>query len=113
MKKILVLLLLAALLLACVPALAASYVPGTYTESADGLYGPVTLAVTTTENAIAAIKVVSQGETAGLGDVAIEKVVADMIAANSADVDSVTNATISSEAAKAAVAAALARAEKG
>ena len=48
-----------------------AYTPGTYTVSADGNNGAITLRVEMTADAIADIKVVSQSETAGLGDVAI------------------------------------------
>lgn len=111
MKKILAILLAAMML--CGAASAASYTAGDYTVTVDGHNGTVTLTVTTTDSAIAAIKVVDHAETANLGDVAMDKVIADIIAANSADVDAVAGATISSEAVKKAVAEALVRAEKG
>ncbi len=111
MKKVFAF-LLAALLL-CGTACAATYTPGDYTVTVDGHNGTVTLTVTTTDSAIAAIKVVEHAETAKLGDVAMDKVIADIIAANSVEVDAVAGATISSEAVKKAVAEALVRAEKG
>ena len=52
-----------------------AYTPGTYTVSADGNNGAITLRVEMTADAIADIKVVSQSETAGLGDVAIDKMI--------------------------------------
>lgn len=112
MKKLFALLLAAMLLLSC-SAMAASYTAGDYTVTVDGHNGTVTLTVTTSDTAITAIKVVEHAETANLGDTAMDKVIADIIAANSADVQAVSGATISSEAVKKAVAEALVRAEKG
>ena len=112
MKKIVSLLMAAMMLLGSV-AMAAPYTAGNYTVTVDGHNGTVTLTVTTTDSAIAAIKVVDHAETANLGDTAMDKVAADIIAANSADVDSVAGATVSSDAVKKAVAEALVRAEKG
>lgn len=111
MKNIFALLL--AIMLLCGTAMAASYTAGNYTVTVDGHNGTVTLTVTTSETAITAIKVVEHAETANLGDTAMDKVIADIIAANSADVQAVSGATISSEAVKKAVAEALVRAEKG
>lgn len=112
MKKLAALLLGALMLITC--ALAAdAYTAGNYTVTVDGHNGTITLTVTTSTEAIVDIKIVEHSETANLGDVAMEKVIADIIAANSVDVDSVSSATISSDAVKTAVAEALARAEKG
>ena len=90
-----------------------AYTPGTYTVSADGNNGAITLRVEMTSDAIADIKVVSQSETAGLGDVAIDKMIEAILVAGNTDVDTVSQATVSSEAVIAAVNAALSRAEKG
>lgn len=90
-----------------------AYTPGTYTVSADGNNGAITLRVEMTADAIADIKVVSQSETAGLGDVAIDKMIEAILVAGNTDVDTVSQATVSSEAVIAAVNAALSRAEKG
>lgn len=112
MKKILS--LTAAMLMAASVAFAAgSYTPGSYTETVDGHNGTITLTVVTNEDAITEIKLGEHVETQGLGDVAMDKIIADIVAANSTAVDSVTGATVSSEAVKTAVNAALARAEKG
>lgn len=113
MKKIFALLLAALLLLSCAAMAEGAYTAGNYTVTVDGHNGTVTLTVTTSETAITAIKVVDHAETANLGDVAMDKVIAAIIAANSVDVDAVASATISSEAVKKAVAEALVRAEKG
>ena len=75
-----------------------AYTPGTYTVSADGNNGAITLRVEMTADAIADIKVVSQSETAGLGDVAIDKMIEAILVAGNTDVDTVSQATVSSEA---------------
>ena len=62
---------------------AAGYKDGTYTSTLKGNNG-----VTTPE----------QAETAGLGDVAMEKVCAAIVEANSAEVDTISGATNSSNA---------------
>ena len=51
-----------------------------------------------TADAIASIKVLSHSETTGLGDAAMDKVIAAIVAANNADVDAVASATVSSNA---------------
>lgn len=75
-----------------------AYTPGTYTVSVDGHNGEICLAVEMTADAIASIKVLSHSETTGLGDAAMDKVIAAIVAANNADVDAVASATVSSNA---------------
>jgi len=53
---------------------------------ADGNNGAITLRVEMTADAIADIKVVSQSETAGLGDVAIDKMIEAILVAGNTDV---------------------------
>lgn len=112
MKKMLS---LTALMLAMTSVAFASgnYTPGNYTETVDGHNGTITLTVVTTEDAITEIKIGEHVETQGLGDVAMDKVAEAIVAANSTEVDSISGATVSSEALKTAVSAALIRAEKG
>lgn len=81
----------------------ASYTAGTYTSTVDGMNGEVTIEVTFSDSAIESINIVEQAETEGLGDVALETVTAAILEAQSTDVDTVSEATISSEAAIAAV----------
>lgn len=111
MKKVLLPAL--CLLLAATTAFAGAYTPGSYTETVDGHNGTITLTVTTSDSAIVDIKLGEHVETQGLGDKAMEALIPAMISANSADVDSITGATVTSDAVKAAVAAALVRAEQG
>ena len=114
MKKILSVLLVLAMVCAGTAALAdAPYTPGTYTVSVDGHNGEICLAVEMTADAIASIKVLSHSETTGLGDVAMDKVIAAIVAANNADVDAVASATVSSNAVIKGVKIALERAAKG
>ena len=80
-----------------------SFVAGTYEAKAAGYNGDVTVAVTFTADAIEAIEVVSSAETAHVGDVAFEPMIADMVAANGSGVDAVAGATFSSTALRNAV----------
>ena len=88
----------------------ASMTPGTYTATAHGMDGDVTVAVTVDESAITNIEIVDENETDSVGDKALG-IVADEITENqSLAVDSVAGATISSAAMKTAVADALGQA---
>lgn len=81
-----------------------TFTPGTYTASAAGKNGPVTVTMTFDETRITDVVVDASGETAGLGDAAAEKL-ADMIkAAQTCSVDTVSGATVTSDAVKAAAA---------
>ena len=82
---------------------------GTFQGEGAGKGGMITVEVTVENGEIAAINVLSHGETPGFAD-ALGTVSAAMIAANQVDVDGVTGATLSSNGLKAAVTAALAAA---
>ena len=101
MKKLLSLALCLSMLLLAVPALA--YNAGSYTASGEGLYGPVEVTVTFTEDAIADIAVGAHSETAGIADSAVEKVPAAILASQSLAVDAASGATFTSKAIIAAV----------
>lgn len=89
-----------------------SYKPGTYTASAKGFAGDVTVTITIGEDgAIKEIKMDGPSETPALGGVALTKLPDKMIAAQSAEVDVMTGATFSSKAAIAAAADCLAQAQ--
>ncbi|MCI5773381.1 MAG: FMN-binding protein [Erysipelotrichaceae bacterium] len=77
---------------------AASYTAGTYTSTVDGHNDKVTVEVTFTDSAIETITVTEHAETAGLGDTAMETVIASIIENQSLEVDTVSGATVSSEA---------------
>ena len=80
---------------------------GTYTASAKGQKGDVTVSVTVDETSIKDVKVTEHGETYGVGcglsTTPIETIPAAIVAAQSLAVDSVTSATVTSMAIKAAV----------
>ena len=71
------------------------YTPGTYEASAQGMGGPVKVVMTFSEDAILSVEAVGEGETKGLGDVAIEKLKEAVMEKQSAEVDSVAGATVS------------------
>ncbi len=80
-----------------------AFTAGTYTGTAEGYNGPVEVSVTFSESAVTAIEVTASQETAHVGDVAYEPMIADMLAANGSGVDSVSGATFSSAALRNAV----------
>jgi len=86
------------------------YTPGTYTASSKGFGGDVTVEVTVDGNKISKILVAGDKETENIGSKAIEELPNKMVEANSSEVDSITGATITSNAIKTAVNAALAEA---
>lgn len=85
---------------------AQDFVPGTYVGSAEGFHGDVKVEVTLTEDRIVSIDV-SEDETAGVGDKAIEQLVASVIESQSLNQDVVSGATYSSEGFLTALAVAL------
>ena len=112
-KKVLALLLCAALTLglaACsapAPAQTPSTTPdaagglykaGTYTGKSEGYHGEMTVEVTLDDSSIAEIKVLSHGETEGVGTVALEKLPAVIVEKQSLAVDTVSGCTVSSKA---------------
>lgn len=82
---------------------AGSWNDGTYTETAEGKKGDFEVTVTIENGLIADISVGDNEETPDLGGVAIEEMPAEMIEAQSADVDGVSGATVTSDALKDAV----------
>ena len=83
---------------------------GTYTAAAQGFGGDITVDVTLSGGKIADVKIVGDSETPGLGAVAVEKMPAQLLEAQSPDVDGVAGATVSSNAIRAAFGDALAKA---
>lgn len=81
-----------------------------YVVTAQGYGGEIRLEVFINEEEIVEILVLEQNETEGLGDVAIEETIQLILEANSTDVEVVSGATVSSNAAIAAVNDALAQA---
>lgn len=99
--------LLAATLVAAFGSSVALAGDGTYTGEAQGRNGAVKVAVTLTDGKITAVKVVSHKESTGIADPALERIPAAVTAEQSAAVDAVGGATLTSEAIKQAVLAAL------
>lgn len=74
------------------------YTAGTYTSVQKGNNGDVEVEVTLTSDAIESITVLSHQETEGLGDVAMDEVIASILENQSTLVDTVAGATVSSTA---------------
>lgn len=81
-----------------------------YVGTAKGMDGDVVVKITVEEGKITAIEVLQQNETVGIGDKAVAAVPAKIIEKQSAEVDGVTGATVTSDAIKAAVAEAMSQA---
>lgn len=75
--------------------------------TAPGRNGPITVEVTATEDTIYQIKVLEEEETEGIGSVAVEELPGMIYEAQSLQVDSISGATVTSDALKAAVVNAL------
>ena len=111
MKRFTAVLLTFALLLAgCAGAIADGMTPGTYTAEATGFHGAIQIAVTVDEEAITAIDIVEQSETAGIGEAALPVLVGSVLENQTIAVDSVSGATVTSDAFKAALTDALTQA---
>lgn len=83
---------------------------GVYEGEATGFGGPITAKVTISGGYITAVEVIGDSETEGLGSVAVEKIPGRVVDAQTLNVDGVSGATVSSNAVKAAISAALASA---
>ena len=111
MKRFTAVLLTFALLLAgCAGAIADGMTPGTYTAEATGFHGAIQIAVTVDEESITAIDIVEQSETAGIGEAALPVLVESVLENQTIAVDSVSGATVTSDAFKAALTDALTQA---
>ena len=73
------------------------YTPGTYTASATGI-GEVTVTMTFDANSITDVVVSTENETAGIGHDLGEQFAAQILSAQSAEVDAVSGATVTSTA---------------
>ena len=92
-------------LTAAAAALAESfYLPGTYTATAQGCGGGVTVEVIFDETQIASVTVVEHSETAGICEPAIESIPELIVEGQTLAVDAVTGATVTSTAILTAVA---------
>ena len=112
LSVLLVVVMLAGLAAGCgqkAPAAAsgASYTAGTYTGTADGNNGPVTVEVTVSDTAITEVKVTEQAETESIAGPAIERIPQAIVDNQSLAVDAVSGATVTSTAILTAVADAI------
>lgn len=114
MKRSAILLLtlaLPALLAACSPKpqespTAGLYTPGSYTGSAQGYGGEVTATVTVDADSITDVKLTGEKETPGVGGAALEEL-AGQVKEKGTDMEGVSGATVTSDAVREAVTAAL------
>lgn len=90
-------------LLAAVSTGAYAYTPSTYTAAIAGQNGPVKVEVTTSADKILSVKIVDQKETEGIGSKAVAALPAEIVKAQSADVQGIAGASVSSAAIKKAV----------
>ena len=91
-------LLATSVLLAAVSAGAYAYTPDTYTAAIAGQNGPVKVEVTTSAD-----KIIDQKETEGIGSKAVAALPSEIVKAQSADVQGIAGASVSSAAIKKAV----------
>lgn len=85
---------------------------GEYEGTAEGMHGEMEVKVTIDKGKISKIDIVSQSETEGVSDVAVERVPEDIVKKQSTEVDTVSGATESSKAIISAVDDALDKAAK-
>ena len=86
-----------------VTAYAAELTDGVFEGTGKSFGGDLKVAVTVEGGKITKVEVLSHGDTAGVCDAAMEKIPAAIVEAQSADVDVVTGATLSSNGIMAAV----------
>ncbi len=90
-----------------------SYTPGEYSSSSKAVHGDVTVTLTVSEKKITGVDIKESGEENSFAAGAYETMTQQIIKKQSADIDGVTGATISTTAVKTAAAAALAEASAG
>lgn len=93
MRKTLCLLLAVLMMLASIPAMADGFTAGTYTGEAKGMY-PLKVAVTLSADKIESVEIVENNETPAIGGVVLETLPAQIVAAQSTQIDVVAGATI-------------------
>lgn len=84
--------------------------PGTYSASVEGLYGPYTIEVDVSEDAILDVRVVSTHESMYMGQRAQSTIAANVVKNQTIEVDSISGATITTSTMKEAVRDALSQA---
>lgn len=98
----LVMSLLLAFSFGAVAAAEGSFTAGTYTGTAKGFGGDVTVTVEVSDSAIVSVEAVGESETDGIGTNALEMLPAAILSAQSLKVDTVAGCTVTSEAVLAA-----------
>ena len=91
---------------------AATYTPGTYTAEASGL-GKVTVTVTFDETSITAVELDVSNETESIGQAAADTLIEQVLEAQSADIEGVSGATLTSNAVSTGVADCIEQASAG
>lgn len=104
-------LVLALSVLCATTVVAGAYTPGTYTATEFGMVDDVVVTMTFSDAAITDVKVVGEKETAGIGTVALQALPNAILEAQSADIDTISGATITADAALKAAAACIAQAK--
>ncbi len=87
------------------------YIPGTYTASEKGLESDITVTMTFDENSITDVVIDASGETDGIGTKTPEPLKKAILEAQSAEVDGVSGATVTSNAVKKAAAKCISQAK--
>lgn len=105
-KKLINLLLVSTMLL-CALSASADGISGTFSGKGTGYGGTISVDVTLNDGTITTIEVTGSNETAGIGTVAMDKLIPEIIETQSVDLDAVSGATRASEGLLAAVSAAL------
>ena len=84
--------------------------PGTYSATAEGFGGPVTVKITVDTKSITEVKAEGSSETQGIGSMALDELPPLMLKAQTSEVDSISGATYTSNAVKLAAGQALSQA---
>ena len=88
-----------------------AYIPGTYSASAPGIGGDVTVTITVDEKSILEAVINADGETASIGQVAAQDLANQIMERQSYMIDSVSGASITSDAVRQAVESCIAQAQ--
>ena len=89
------------------------YVPGTYSAAEEGYGGTVTVTMTFSGENITEIRITCENETQNVGTKAMDELAALMLEAQTAEVDTVSGATVTSNAVIAAAENCIAQAKAG
>lgn len=115
MRKVLCALLVLALMFnfAACSSQSGTYTPGSYSATAKGFGGDVTVTITVDADSITDVTITGDKETPAVGGAAMESLPEAILAAQSEDIETVTGATYTSDAVKEALGKAIALAKGG